>query len=481
MRNNGRLQPTRLSTFMAPHFRGLARPAVYGGLIVAVFALDVVTPRGLNVPLLYLIPLLFAFLVEGVPTRLCLTLLVTVLTAVAALLWSDKWPVGVINRCFDLGVFWVALVLSIRDARTIGELKDLRNALDNASIVSIADGDGVIRHANQRFCEISKYSREELVGRDHRILSSGTHSKAFMRSLWSTIADGRIWHGEIHNRAKDGSLYWVDATIVPFLDARGKPYRYLALHNDISPRKRAEARLRNQAALAKLGEMAAIVAHEVRNPVAGVRAALEIFGGRLSLPAAERHMVRQMVERLDLLNAHVSDLLQFAKPRSPQVEAVRLRLLLDDVVRLILQTDAHVGVGCQIVGPDALVFGDKMMLHEIFTNLLLNAAQAVAGRGHIVVTLAGTDDALDVFVADNGPGIPPPLRERVFEPFYTTKAAGTGLGLGIVKQLVELQGGEIEVVNGSSPGTTMRVRLPRAHAVPGVPTGTDSWVEPSAS
>jgi PAS domain S-box-containing protein len=443
--------------------REIVRPFAYGGLIAVVFALDAVTPPGMNVPILYLLPLLLAFLIEDVPARVALTAIVTVLTAASlAWKWSDAWFPGAVNRAFDFGVFWVALALSVRDARTTGELRDLHRALDNASIVAIADARGTIRHVNDRFCEISRYARDELIGRDLCFLEAGTPPETGTNDFWNTLAAGRIWHGEVHNRARDGSLYWVDTTVVPFMGRRAEPRQFLAIHNDITARKRAEARLRNQAALAKLEQMAAIVAHEVRNPLAGVRAGLQMFEHRPSLPPAERLVVRQMVERLDLLSAHVTGLLQLARLRSPQLEQVDVRPLLDEAARLVLQTAACADIDCQIAGPDGRVLGDVVMLREVFTHLLLNAAQALPGGGRIAVTLAGTDDALDVLVADSGNGIPPALHQRVFEPFYTTKPDGAGLGLAVVKQLVELHGGEIGVVSSSSSGTTIGVHLPRA-------------------
>jgi PAS domain S-box-containing protein len=435
----------------------------------AVFMADLYLPSDLGVSATYGLVVLLGLFASSPTYAINASIVVTLLMGLGAWLahWDETGAYHLANRALALAGIWVSagLVTGYRRVgqaldRSMKNLADTKFAIDQAAIVATTDVTGRITYVNDKFCEISKYSREELVGQDHRIINSGYHPKEFIRELWQTIANGGIWRGEIRNRAKDGSHYWVDTTIVPFLNDRGKPYQYMAIRSDITERKRSEALLREQAALARLGEMAAVVAHEVKNPLAGIRGSLQVIGGRMPPETRDRAVLRDIVERLDSLNNIVDDMLVFARPREPKLAPVILEDLLRNTAALLKKDPAHTATEVEVAGTRAVVRADPEQLQLVVVNLLLNAAQATQNRGYVRVDVSTADGACRIAIADNGPGIPEEVRERIFEPFFTTKNRGTGLGLPTAKRVIERHGGNIDVRCPPGGGTVVTISLP---------------------
>ena len=346
------------------------------------------------------------------------------------------------------------------DTHQLQQLLDFKQALDHAAIVATTDVNGRITYVNDKFCDISGYTRDELLGQDHRIVNSSYHPAEFFREMWRTIAKGRVWHGEIRNRAKSGRVYWVDTTIVPFLDDRGHPYQYIAIRAEITARKAAEQQLMQQAALARVGQMAAIVAHEVRNPLAGIKGAIQVLASRRTAPDPERQVMHDIVQRIDSLGELINDLMLFARPRPPQRQAVDARALIDDAVAHARRDPAAAGVELVVQGPrEAPLTADGELVRAAILNLILNSVQAMAGGGRVAIRLTVYGPSASIEVCDTGPGIPDDLRERVFEPFFTTKARGGGLGLPIARRTAELHGGTLELHYPPEGGTCATLTL----------------------
>jgi two-component system CheB/CheR fusion protein len=347
-----------------------------------------------------------------------------------------------------------------------GQLSDLKYALDQAAIVAATDVQGTITFANAKFCEISQYSRDELIGANHRIINSGHHPEEFFREMYRTIASGQVWRQDIRNRAKDGSIYWVDTTIVPFLDDSGKPYQYVSIRYDITDRKRSEETIREQTGLVEVGKLASVVAHEVRNPLAGIRGAMQVLGRRLPADTREQQIIREVIARVDTLNAVVQDLLSFAHPRPLRLGTTSVEHLLREM-RPLLEDDpkfSGVRMAVDLADPRPLI-ADGEQLKLVLMNLLLNAAQAMPDGGTVRVESSAREAYHVLRVIDEGNGVPPAIRTRLFEPFFTTKSRGTGLGLATARRIVDRHHGEIAIECPASGGTVVTIHLPFRPAV----------------
>jgi signal transduction histidine kinase len=225
-------------------------------------------------------------------------------------------------------------------------------------------------------------------------------------------------------------------------------------------KREAEQRLSEQASLARLGEMAAVIAHEVKNPLAAVRGAVQVLGGRFATESRETKVVGEIIARIDALNDLVTSMLLFARPPQPRPTAIDVVQLVEATAAFARQDPNFGRVRMDVAGPPALVAADAELLKIALGNLLINSAAAMGGTGIIRVAIESDAGTCRIAVIDQGPGIPPNVRERIFTPFFTTKARGTGLGLPIAKRLIEAHSGSLDVSCPSTGGTTMTVCLP---------------------
>jgi PAS domain S-box-containing protein len=459
-----------------------AAQAIAGLLIGLIFWADIMLPASVGVATLYIVPTIL--FVSG--SRLAEPLVVAATATVLTMVGFYASPDGgggrdLLNRAIAVGAIWIAAGLVVAYVRRVEQwsarmrdtnaalessmrrLQDIQHALDQAAIVAATDQTGKITYVNDKFCEISRYTRDELIGQDHRIINSGYHPKEFIATLWRTIARGQVWRGEIRNRAKDGTIYWVDTTIVPFLDDRGKPWQYLSIRSDITQRKLAEAQLRDEAALTQMGRLSAVVAHEVRNPLAALRGSLQVLASRLPVDLPGREIITPMLARIDALNQTVKDILTYSKPSPPKLQRVALDRLIPEVAAAARA--ALPGAQVEVAGEPVMVRADPEMVRAALLNLLLNACHA-SGGGLVEVRTTGHAGWCTVEILDRGPGLPADVRQHLFEPFITTRPGGTGLGLPIANRLTSQQGGTLSIEDRPGGGTVAIVRLPSLEAPP---------------
>jgi len=472
------------------------------------------------------------------------------------------------------------------------DLNNILKALDESVIIAITDKDGTITYVNKKFCEISKYSENELLGQNHRILKSGHHTIEFYLAMWKTISSGNVWRGDIKNKAKDGSYYWVKTVIVPFLDEKGKICNYVAIRTNITKHKETESKL-NQSLdfisqikkfknlydnspdlfrivniegkiiycnniyasklgyssvadvightiydhvsednyfeirnsfeawkkegnvinrkimlmkkdgtefpcllsansiydehdkligsntiikdmsdifkaekeikqlkhekLSILGQMAARLAHDIRNPLSVIKSSISIIEKHYSDNTEEKlqNSFTRMHNSISRISHQIEDVLEFLEIRGLEIQRTEISDILNSVSSVILiPPEIKLTVDRKYIELEC----DIKKIETVFINLILNAIQAIEKEGWIRISTLEQDGYVIINVEDTGPGIPPNVIDRVFDPLVTTKQTGTGLGLSSCKIIVEQHGGSISLKTNP---TVFTVKLPK--------------------
>jgi PAS domain S-box-containing protein len=370
--------------------------------------------------------------------------------------------------------------------KSLKEISDYKYALDVSSIVAITDQRGIIKHVNDNFCRISKYTAEELIGKDHRIINSGYHSKEYIRNLWTTIANGRIWKGELRNKAKDGSYYWVDTTIVPFLNELGKPYQYVAIRSDITSRKKAESEITelNEKLEARVLERTAelntlneelesfsyTISHDLRAPLRAINGFSYILKQSIEdkLSENDKANFEKIINNTIRMGRLIDDLLAFSRlGRTDLLKSpFSMRNLVDDVAKEFLSENENKNIQF-INSVSHTTASDLNLMRQVWTNLISNAIKYSSIREEIIIETGSeeNDDSYTFYIKDNGAGFDMKYADKLFGVFQRLHAdrqfEGIGVGLAFVKKIIYKHHGKVWAESRLDEGAKFYFTLPK--------------------
>ena len=367
----------------------------------------------------------------------------------------------------------------LKHDRTIpeGKLTDIHRALNESSIVAFTDVDGNITYVNDKFCEISKYSRKELIGQNHRIINSGYHSRELFTDLWSNISTGKVWKGEIRNQAKDGTHYWVFTTVVPFLNDHGRPYQYASIRTEITELKKIEEqrdKVRLDLERAKIEEelrqqFISTLSHDLRSPLSAARLSVQLMQHQVEDADKVSDLAARALRNIDRVDSMIADFLDTNKVKAGQRLPIEVgECDIKQVTEKPLENLSAIYGNRFIFHHDGTSIGywSSSGINRIVENLCSNAIK-YGDSGLVTVKLAALETQVELSVHNTGKPIPDEQQRWLFDYLHRTKSAhasdqkGWGIGLTLVKAMAEAHGGHVSVQSSETEGTTFVVRIPR--------------------
>ena len=360
------------------------------------------------------------------------------------------------------------------------QLSFLKDALDEHAIVSVTDAQGNITSVNPKFVAISGYEEAELLGQNHRIISSGLHAKSFFKQLWDHVHQNKVWSGEVCNRRKDGSLYWVYATVLPLYNAQQELVSVISVRTDITAQKESAELLRKEkdkadAANQAKSDFLANMSHEIRTPMNAVIGMTHLALQQTQDPKTLNYLNKIKISANNLLDI-INDILDFSKIEAGKIRLEEIEFVLKQTLQQVVdvsqvkasEKSLPVRLECRGELPEIAV-SDPLRLSQVLLNLLSNAVKFTE-KGSVTLQVTGCKTAADDYqltfeVIDTGIGISYERQQHLFEAFSqedssTTRLyGGTGLGLSISQQLTRLLGGELELESTPGAGSSFRFTL----------------------
>ena len=352
--------------------------------------------------------------------------------------------------------------------KSLKDLSDYKHALDESLIVAVTDQKGIIKYVNDNFCKISKFTKDELLGQDHRIINSGYHPKEFIRELWVTIANGKIWRGELKNKAKDGTIYWVDTTIAPFLDEQGKPLQYLALRVDITERKKSEEQL--LAVNTELEAFTYSVSHDLRTPLRAVNGYAQMLNEDYSTKLDEeaKRLIDNIKYNATKMGMLIDDLLAFSRLGRKEIQKSNIDMNeLTKEVLIGMNKSKSIAQSAEIkIGKLHSAKADYSLLYQVMLNLISNAVKYSSKKEHPLVEIFSEEKNGEIIfsVKDNGVGFDMRFVHKLFGIFQRLHKSkdfeGTGVGLAIVHRIISKHGGKVWAEGELNNGASFYITLP---------------------
>ena len=446
----------------AMHYTGMAAAVIQAGTVCRSL------PDGIDVGVMSML------IVLGVIIILSFTFLVLIFDI--ALYKKERQHLDtleILNK--DLVEYAENLTSKNKDmAKLSTELKTYIAAINQHAIVSIADPVGKITEVNDKFCEVSGYSRDELFGQDHRIVNSGKHSKTFFIDLWSTISSGNKWHGEICNQSKNGSLYWVDSTIIPVKSEDGTINYYVSVRIDITDSKKYEADIiaakqEAESANNAKSKFLSSMSHELRTPLNAILGFSQLIEMK-SKEEQTRESSQEIINAGNHLLSLIEEILDLSKVESGKIDISIEKCFLNEILNNTLTLIKPVAEKHSILIENKVITSfninvDKMRFKQVLLNILSNAIKYNSENGKVIIDSSADNNMLRLSITDIGKGLTPEKQISVFQPFErageeNSNIEGAGLGLSISKDLIELMGGTITVESTVGKGSCFLIHVP---------------------